>query len=87
MKNVLYRKVVVPATKSPDGESPSVVTVTEEVNGFAVFFESYDDGTNFLEWFRNRDEAIEYGVDHATSLIREQMEDELHQKLEEIKNS
>lgn len=68
MNNVIYESVTLPAGQSPDGETPSVVYVTEESNGFFVWLGSYDGGIGFLQWFRWRSIAIEYGVDTARKL-------------------
>ena len=41
MKNILYRKILIPATESEDGDSPTTVFVTEEVNFIGVWCSSY----------------------------------------------
>lgn len=66
MENVLYQSTIVPANESADGESPTILYVTEERNGFAVFRTCFHEGTVLLKWFCRRDQAIEYGVDRAS---------------------
>ena len=66
MENVLYRCVLVPAFAARDGETPTTLNVTQEVNGIAVLIDDVDT-TRLLKWFLNwqRDEAIEFGVTYA----------------------
>ena len=66
-KNVLYKKNIVPAAQSPDGETPTAIWVTEEVNGYAVWLTGHDEGTILLDHFHypGKDAAIEAGVDFA----------------------
>ena len=70
MENDIYRKTIVPSRESQDGESPTVLYVTKEVNGYGVFLTGYhvDYGT-LLKWFSSRDDAIEYGVSEAESRL------------------
>lgn len=74
MNNVIYRGIVVPACEATDGETPTSVFVTEEVNLFVVWFESFESGTKVLKWFynnNNRNMAIEHAVKSANSFREE----------------
>lgn len=75
MENCLYRKTIMPAKLSEDGESPTVLYVTKEANGYGVFLTGYhvDYGT-LLKWFTDRDEAIEYGVAEAEARLIVELE-------------
>lgn len=68
MQNTIYRSVI------DDGETPTVMVATEEVNGFAVFLDGdgssrYDNST-LIKWFSDgqREAAIEFAVDHSRLL-------------------
>ena len=74
MNQELYRACVVPAREAPDGETPTLVIVTEENNGYAVFLTGHNEGTRLLLWTQNRSEAIGFGVRHADGLKRERDE-------------
>lgn len=50
MENVIYKTIVIPAKESQDGESPTILYVTKEVNGFLLLRESYDGGTEVLDY-------------------------------------
>ena len=75
MENTIYRKCVVHSSNSEDGESPTVLYVTQESNGFGVFTTGYDNiyGT-LIKWFHShqKNEAIEFGVNHAEEMMIEQ---------------
>ena len=60
-KRALYRGQV--SVDEEDGEYVYVV-VTQERNGYAVFFDYFakTNRTEFRRWFMDRDEAIEYAV-------------------------
>jgi hypothetical protein len=65
MNKELYRATIVPAPKSRDGETPGLVLVTEESNGFAVWYSDVD-GDELIRFYRyGRDQAIERGVSEA----------------------
>ena len=68
MNNVLYYAVTRGIKDSPDGETPSVLHVTEENNGYHVWFTSFEAGRDHLKWFDSPNAAIEYGVDTARRL-------------------
>lgn len=78
MKNVIYQGVTRPASEAPDGETPSLVLVTEEVNGFAVWTSSHDEGVELVCFHHypnaDRSGAIENGVLLARKLRREHSE-------------
>lgn len=69
MNNVLYEKVITPASYERDGElgdySPTKVIVTQEVNCFAVWMEGEGYSGHLLYIDLNKDRAIEEGVDLA----------------------
>lgn len=65
MNNILYRRTVVNAKDSVDGEYPTTINVTQENNGYLVVIDSHDGGHELLKWFPSvveRDAAIEYAV-------------------------
>jgi hypothetical protein len=70
MDYVLYQKLIVPCRESEDGDTPTHVFVTEENNGYGVFTYGFN-GQELLKWFsrHERDEAIEYGVNHADEML------------------
>ena len=78
MKNVLYKGTVrslqeVNDSKPEfwDGETPDLVYLTEEVNGFALWFYTFDANT-LIEFFQhNRDRAIEAAVDFTREKRKE----------------
>ncbi len=72
---ILYRKVIVPSSRGKNGE-PTVVVVTEEANGHAVFLDTPDETTLIKYVHFNKDNAIEFGVEFAKDLIRRQDEQE-----------
>lgn len=65
MKDVIYRAVLMTGSLAPDGETPTELTVTEEVNCCIVWVSDYDILDTPLKVFpldaRNR--AIEYAAD------------------------
>lgn len=78
-------------------EAPSyaiAITVTEEVNGYAVWRESWCDGEQEegtdrpLYWFRNREEALESAIDvyrgakHLADVAKQRYEAAQKAKLE-----
>lgn len=64
MRNVIYQSLITPAGDSPDGDSPAVLYVTDEPNGFYIWLKSYY-GQKFLGFEPERFKAIETGVDLA----------------------
>jgi len=71
MNAIIYGRTTRPAKDSPDGETPTAILVTKEANGFAVFLQSYEEGSKMLRyWYGEgpsiRADAIEYGVKLAT---------------------
>ena len=69
LDNVLYRAVIVPIQKSSDGETPTSINVTHEVNGYAVIEESAE-GTRCLRWSHwDRDGIVEWAVDYARKVL------------------
>lgn len=58
----VYSKLFVSAKDSPDGETPTMIWLTEEKSGYALFFCSHKTGTIFTRWFTNRNQAIEFAV-------------------------
>lgn len=69
LENVLYRKVIRWASKSPDGETPTVIELTEEINGFAIHRQDYENGTTLLEWlYGDKSDAIERAVELAIEI-------------------
>jgi hypothetical protein len=70
MENVLYKKTLVYASYSPDGETPTVLYVTRESNGCGIWLYSYDSGLQLLGFEVNgSDRALERGVDFARQPI------------------
>jgi len=69
MQRDVYRATIVSARDAFDHETPTIIWITRETNGYAAFLTSYD-GTEFLKWFQFRDAAIEYGV-HTAQMMRE----------------
>ena len=64
MKNVLYMKTIKFAQQAADGETPTSVYVTEEVNFYAVWLEGHDYHRALLHIEPvNRNAAIEKGVE------------------------
>jgi len=65
MQNVIYNRTTVPARKAPDGETPTQIVVTEEVNLYCVWRLSYE-GTELLGTYHGgscREFALEDAVD------------------------
>lgn len=75
MENVLYQKTIILAEDSEDGETATLVCVTEEANGYGVFLNGYK-GTWMLAFFApyRKDEAIEFGVEMGKLTEAELME-------------
>lgn len=67
MKNVIWRKVVVPSIEADDCETPSVVTLTEENNCFALWEEAFNLEQTIVKNFMLglKYSAIEQAVLHA----------------------
>jgi len=65
MKGVLYLGIVKPAAESPDGETASYYAVTEEANGYAIWWSSFECATTCVrhEPFWDRSAAIELCVE------------------------
>lgn len=72
MKNEVYRREIRIPTGRDSVEIDSIYTVTEEVNGFALFIKTREkiynsrqgvDDSGFLNWFPSREQAIEHAVD------------------------
>lgn len=64
MQNIIYRGIVVPASESPDGETPTAVFVTHEANGHAIWLSGHDEGTMLVSFERHkgRDTVLEEAV-------------------------
>lgn len=63
MENTLYSRTLVSRRDSVDGETPTTLSVTKELNCWIVWLESYHTGTVALHVERhNRDKAIEKAV-------------------------
>lgn len=77
MKNIIYEKTIVPASKSEDGQTPTRIILTQEVNGDAVFHSGFR-GTCVLQWFDpyQRNMAIEQAV--ALAVGRKTHEGDAH---------
>lgn len=77
MENDIYRRTIVPCKDSEDGETPTILWVTKEANGFGIFLTGYNVawGT-LLKWFNihQRDDAIEYGVNEAEQRLFDHFE-------------
>jgi hypothetical protein len=69
MNNELYRKCLLPARESLDGETPTLLIVTEENNGFGVWLTNCEDRQKLLKWKDSREEAIEEGVFLADEIM------------------
>jgi hypothetical protein len=69
MKNVIYEAVIVPADKSGDDIAAKII-LTEEANGYALFFSDHEGGCVVLQWFNSyeRNTAIEQAVKTAASM-------------------
>ncbi|MBD1412883.1 hypothetical protein NUJ30_08305 [Burkholderia contaminans] len=64
MQNVIYSGIIVPASESIDGETPTEVVVTHEANGHAIWLSGHDEGTILVsfERFKRRDTVLEEAV-------------------------
>lgn len=69
MQNVIYQKMLVPARRSPDGDTSTVFWLTKEVNGYACFVTSYD-GVEFLAWYPFY-KGQTHAIDDALKLLSE----------------
>ena len=68
-RQVIYRSIIVDADKSPDGETPTEIVVTQEVNTLLVWLCGHNEGSQIIhsdKW--NRDAAIEWAVDKAREM-------------------
>jgi hypothetical protein len=63
VENILYSCVYVNGANSPDGETPSIIYVTNEVNCVAVWNSEFETPNTIIEHFNNTNEAIEFAVD------------------------
>lgn len=73
MENLIYRKIIVPASDLADGETPTELTLTKEVNGYLILLSSHSSPCGEVRaWYPCylRDDAIESAVAHARSLER-----------------
>ena len=69
MQSIIYQSIVKPASQSPDGETPDILVLTKEVNGWAAWHTGYDIGEKLLNFMtEGRAAAIEYAVDKAREL-------------------
>ena len=69
MNNEIYRGIVVSAMDSPDGETPTIVIVTEENNGWGIFLSGHNEGIKLKTWVSySRDRAIEQAIDLKNTL-------------------
>lgn len=63
MENEIYGCTITPASKAPDGETPTRLSVSKESCGYAVWLQGFDIGTGLLALFNwDRNNAIEYAV-------------------------
>jgi hypothetical protein len=64
---------LLPARHALDGETPTLLIVTQEANGYGVFITSFDDGDKLLKWFGPSDKytAIEHGVFTADEMLQQ----------------
>jgi hypothetical protein len=70
LNDEIYARAVQHRKDSPDGETPTVISVTRENNGYAVWRTDYD-GEKMLEFVRDRNSAIEQGVEIAKVYAKE----------------
>ena len=83
MEGVIYEKTIVPATECGDGETDTKIILTREVNGWAVFLESFEVGVKILQWIPNhmpQSVAIEKGVDVARRHLHDQAQKREHEE-------
>lgn len=68
-QHIIYQAVLAPRSESPDGETPDMLTLTEERNGYALFRTNFD-SCELVRWFfaGRRNEAIEAAVQVAMQL-------------------
>jgi hypothetical protein len=64
MKNILYKRTITWAANAPDGESPTILYLTEEVNFWAVTMDGYHHNHALLHIeTHDKDKAIEKAVE------------------------
>lgn len=64
---IVYRKVIVPAKESPDGDTPTILEVKTVEDGWLVVLVGYNFKT-ILSYHAAHSSAIEHAVDLARSL-------------------
>jgi hypothetical protein len=63
LKRICYSAVLRPSHQASDHETPTMVVVTEEINGWAMFLHSAEEGTVLKEFdLTSRDRVIERAV-------------------------
>lgn len=62
MNGIIYRGIIVPASRASDGETPTSIFVTREDNGYVIWRQTAENGVEFREHKWTRDEAIEEAV-------------------------
>lgn len=70
MNNEIYRKVLVGTRDSADGETATILSVTEEANCFAVWEDGYF-GRELIKWFspHDREKALEFTITELPVLM------------------
>lgn len=69
-KKEIYRKTIFGYGETVDGGTPTIISITQENNGFLCWFKSYEDEQIlFHEWTQNM--ALEKGVLLAETLYNE----------------
>jgi hypothetical protein len=75
MENVIYSKLIVPMRESHDGETPTQIELTEEINCFLLWRTGYDGNVLLNNWDKySRTEAIEEAVREAKAEFLEHKE-------------
>lgn len=64
MENVIYQRTLMVTRLAEDGETPTILYLTKEVNGYAVIIDSFD-GVQLVQWvpaYKGQSHAIERAV-------------------------
>lgn len=69
MQNAIYTKTIKPGSDAPDGETPTQIILTKEVNCHALWYVSFEE-VKMIEALRlTQSECIEIAVDRARAVI------------------
>ena len=84
LEDIIYERIIRDRKESPDSDTPEVLTLTRETNGYAIWYSSYELGKVCITlnhyWSRNTaiEEAVQIGMELIKSQLLKKTEDTVY---------